>query len=236
MKSKWRLKSVRWHSLADFNQEGCLSFCLPHWQQGATLKRNCGVSKRCWPQDDGRSFRRRVAFALAGSFGALTFRLVLVLACSLISYSPVTRTSLWISSRRHFLELTGRKKEMVDASSTRSGKSRSAVNRAMAERFCERPTSRCQLLRFANSLLRPRDSSMHNAAAAPSGRSGNCTHTSHSATRERRPVSDSLRRCRKRQDRQNNKQTNKQTQQASHGHLLRSLRFLNGTNPIPLKL
>lgn len=45
----------------------------------------------------------------------LTFRLVLVFACSLISYSPVTRTSLWISSRKHFLVFTGKKKEMENA-------------------------------------------------------------------------------------------------------------------------
>lgn len=56
-----------------------------------------------------------VALTLAIHNSMLTFRLVLVFACSLISYSPVTRTSLWISSRKHFLVFTGKKNEMENA-------------------------------------------------------------------------------------------------------------------------
>lgn len=76
--------------------------------------------------------------AVASHSSALTFRLVLVFACSVISYSPVTRTSLWISSRKHFLELTGKKKEIENTDSIRTGKSSSAAIRAMATK---RPTN-----------------------------------------------------------------------------------------------
>lgn len=69
--------------------------------------------------------------ALLAAVCVLTFRFVFVFACSLISYSPVTRTSLWISSRKHFLELTGKKKEMENTDSKRTGNSSSA-SRAMA--------------------------------------------------------------------------------------------------------
>lgn len=82
-----------------------------------------------------KPFRPRyqlVTLTLASRKSMLTFRLVLVFACSAISYSPVTRTSLWISSRRHFREFTGKKKEIENTASKRTGNSSSAVSRAMA--------------------------------------------------------------------------------------------------------
>lgn len=39
---------------------------------------------------------------------------------------------MWISSRKHFLELTGKKKEMEKTDSKRTGNSSSAASRAMA--------------------------------------------------------------------------------------------------------
>lgn len=79
-----------------------------------------------------RPWYQLVTLTLASRKSVLTFRLVLVFACSAISYSPVTRTSLWISSRRHFREFTGKKKEIENTASKRTGNSSSAVSRAMA--------------------------------------------------------------------------------------------------------
>lgn len=73
-----------------------------------------------------------------------------------MSYSPVTSTSLWISSRKHFLVLTGKKKEIDNTDSIRTGKSSSAATRAMAT--INRPTRPCQptsLTPTSNSHYRP---------------------------------------------------------------------------------
>lgn len=103
---------------------------------------------------------------LAASRGSeLTFRLVLVFACSLISYSPVTRTSLWISSRKHFLELTGKKNEMENTDSIRTGNSSSTVSRAIAtlNRSANQPLPANQL----NAELRAHIGGLLRTAAPP---------------------------------------------------------------------